>query len=175
MNFETAFSISTASAVLAAAAVCDIRYRRIPNVLTGFAILFGFGFHLAVSGVEGLLFSVFGCGTGLALLLIPYCVRAMGAGDVKLMMAAGAMVGSTAALYGFVYTALWGGLIGMWMMMNAGMLQDFCTRLYLLSSQGSFSTSADSLRLEASACPPMPYGFVIALGFCTQFAVITVS
>jgi len=168
MNTETTISIVAAGVLVLTAAVWDIRFHRIPNRLTGTAVALGVLFHLKLSGVEGLGWSIFGCGTGLAVLLIPYCLRAMGAGDVKLMMALGAWIGAAAVLYAFVYTAVWGGIIGLWMMHRTGMLEGFMVRVYVLANTGLQSNHPTLLRFEPSACPPMPYGAVIALGFSTH-------
>lgn len=170
MNTEAAISIIAASSLLSTAAVFDIRFRRIPNWLNGSALVLGVIFHLCLNGIEGLGWSLFGCGTGLAVLLVPYCLRAMGAGDVKLMMALGAWIGATAVLFAFVYTAILGGLIGLWMMYRAGQLDGFIVRIYMMANEGI--SEATTLRVESSACQPMPYGAVIALGYCTHmFAV----
>ncbi|MFK4998209.1 prepilin peptidase [Bacillus sp. N9] len=55
---------------------------------------------------------------GFALLLIPYLLGGMGAGDVKLMAAIGALMGTTFVLYSFVYIALIGGFISIFLIMK---------------------------------------------------------
>ncbi|MFM8393464.1 MAG: prepilin peptidase, partial [Acidobacteriota bacterium] len=73
-----------------AVAIYDLRERRIPNVLVFPAMLVGTCFHL-LTGVEGRLAGVKGLATGFLLLLIPYAVGGMKAGDVKFLMAIGAL------------------------------------------------------------------------------------
>jgi len=75
------------------AAWLDWRTRLIPNWLTMSGIIFGImlhlwkaGWHVAVMSVEGMLLA-------LALLLPLVMLRALGAGDWKLMGAAGALLG----------------------------------------------------------------------------------
>jgi prepilin peptidase CpaA len=75
-----------------AVAIYDLRERRIPNVLVFPAMLVGTGFHL-LAGVEGRLAGVKGVAAGFLLLLIPYAVGGMKAGDVKFLMAIGALLG----------------------------------------------------------------------------------
>lgn len=174
MNMETVITIIAAGALVSTAAVFDIRTRRIPNWLNGLFLVSGVAFHLMMNGIVGLGWSVLGCGTGLAVLLIPYCLRAMGAGDVKLMMALGAWIGATAAMYAFVYTAIWGGLLGLWMMYRAGMLDGMFVRIYIMVNEGVSTSSVNALRVESSACQPMPYGAVIALGYCTHAVLLPV-
>ena len=72
-----------------AAAVCDLRTRRVPNLLTGPIVLAGLAWGIWVGGWAGLADSVAGC----LLLAIPYVLLFVfaggGAGDAKLMGAIG--------------------------------------------------------------------------------------
>ena len=72
--------------LLLAASICDLRTRRIPNVLTfgGAALALLYSLAAPHHGV-GPLRALGGLGLGLALMLPLYLLRAMGAGDVKLM------------------------------------------------------------------------------------------
>ena len=82
------------AALVIVAAVYDIRFRRIPNwlVITGF----GLGLALNVFSVrlEGLTLTLLGAGLAFAIYLPFFALHAMGAGDVKLMIAIGAFVGA---------------------------------------------------------------------------------
>src|SRR4051812_12918709 len=85
------------------AAVFDARYRRIPNWLTLAGVLLGLALNTWLYGVfptkqvqgtwGGLVFAAEGLGFAFAVYLFLYALRAMGAGDVKLMAAVGAMTG----------------------------------------------------------------------------------
>jgi prepilin peptidase CpaA len=79
-------------------AVFDVRERRIPNLLVFPAALAGLLLNTYRSGVGGIGFALLGLGAGLALLLIPYAVGGMKAGDVKFLAAIGAFVGAADAL-----------------------------------------------------------------------------
>ena len=59
---------------------------------------------------HGILFSVEGMGLGFALLLGFYMYGGMGAGDVKLLAAIGAVVGPFNVFVGFLFASLLGGL-----------------------------------------------------------------
>ena len=63
-------------------AVFDLRERRIPNFLVFPAAVIGLVLHSIGYGLHGFLFSLKGLGLGFALLLIPYLVKGMKAGDV---------------------------------------------------------------------------------------------
>ena len=106
------------AAVLLVAVATDLRAMRIPNWLTFPAMLAGvvcnaaLGAHAGgLSGAwDGLLFSLSGFGLGLGLMLIPFLLRVMGAGDVKLLAAAGAFLGAETVFRAFIWTSLAGGV-----------------------------------------------------------------
>lgn len=77
---------------VAAIAWSDLRSRRIPNIIVFPAALVGLAFNLGLRGWEGLLFGLKGLGLAFVLLLIPYMVGGMKAGDVKFLMAVGAFL-----------------------------------------------------------------------------------
>ena len=80
------------AALLCAAAVFDLRTRRIPNALVGTGVAAGLAGHLWLGGGAGLAWSLAGAAAALPLLLL-YAARLFGAGDVKLLMAVGALAG----------------------------------------------------------------------------------
>lgn len=92
------------------AAVIDWRTMRIPNWLTVGGMAWGLLYHATrdTSVATGLLTSAGGLGTGFALLLPLYALRVMGAGDVKLMAAVGAVLG----LPGVLHAVLWSFIVG---------------------------------------------------------------
>ncbi len=89
----------------------DIKWRRIPNFLTLPAIAVGFLSNLILNGVDGLKSSAFGFLLGGGIFLLLYILRAMGAGDVKLMAAVGALVGLKTMPSVLVLTIFAGGLL----------------------------------------------------------------
>jgi len=90
---------------------CDLKTRRIPNYLTFGGALGGLGFQFGYHGLPGLLDGLAGLGLGFILLLGPYLLGGMGAGDVKASAALGAWLGLWRAFSLFVYMGLAGGLI----------------------------------------------------------------
>ena len=82
---------------------CDLKTRRIPNYLTLGGAMGGLGFQLGYHGLPGLLDGLAGLGLGFILLLGPYLLGGMGAGDVKASAALGAWLGLRHAFYLFVY------------------------------------------------------------------------
>jgi prepilin peptidase CpaA len=76
----------------------DLASFRIPNRIVYGGMAAGLALHALRAGMDGALFALAGLATGLALLLPLYLVRAMGAGDVKLMAMVGAFLGPADAL-----------------------------------------------------------------------------
>jgi len=148
---------AAAAVVAAVAAVLDLRYRRIPNWLTGGAIVLGLVLHTWLAGPAGALTAVGGMALGLVLLLPFYTLRlagsrAVSAGDVKLLAGLGALVGPAA----LIPVALYGGVIG-------GML----SLVVLLQHGRLFGTVRQMLVLRTLPAPTglkAPYGVAIAGG-----------
>jgi prepilin peptidase CpaA len=100
-------------AVVLTAAAYDIRFRRIPNWLALAGLCAGLGLNTAFGGWIGLKMAAAGFATGFGVYFLFYLIRAMGAGDVKLMGAAGSLVGAGNWLWLFVAAAIAGGAIAL--------------------------------------------------------------
>jgi prepilin peptidase CpaA len=101
------------AAIVLAAAVTDLRTRRIPNWLTLSGVCAGLLLNWSLAGSAGIGTSVRGMGLGFGLYFVLYCLRAMGAGDVKLMAAVGAIIGPANWMSVFVASALAAGLLSL--------------------------------------------------------------
>jgi prepilin peptidase CpaA len=97
--------------------VIDIRYAKLPNKLTICGTLVGIMFHTGTQGLSGLTFSLLGAFTGFLILLILYLLGALGAGDVKLFAAIGAMMGVAYVIQTMIYAILFSGLIGLFLLL----------------------------------------------------------
>lgn len=102
MNLENILLL----AVISAAAVIDYKYRKVPNYITFPAVSGGIVIAILHDGFTGLSASTAGLLLGIALLSIPYFKGGIGAGDVKLLGAIGAVKGP-----GFVFTTFLGAAI----------------------------------------------------------------
>lgn len=96
--------------VLVIAVAADIRNNRIPNWLTLPAMITGVGLNMISAGADGLLFGMEGLLLGMAPFIALYIVGGMGAGDVKLMGAVGAILGPKMVIMAALYTAIAGGV-----------------------------------------------------------------
>lgn len=88
----------------------DGRYQRIPNLITLPIIGMGLIINTIISGLPGLTASCLGLITGMALLLIPFLLGGIGAGDVKLLAAIGSIAGLHFVIAAFLYGAIIGGV-----------------------------------------------------------------
>ncbi len=135
-----------------AAAIIDLRERRIPNLLTFPAIAAFLALHTIQGGLDGLLFSLAGLGAGFSVLMAAYLMKLMGAGDVKLFAAIGACLGVTPLLTIFLFTSIAGGLHFTLVILYERMK----------ASRRSTPQSQDQAASKAGA--RMSYGLAIAVG-----------
>ncbi len=89
----------------------DTKYSKIKNFVVYPAVVVGITTNLILSGIYGVKDSLFGTFAPIAILFIFYAVRFLGAGDVKLFGAIGAIMGLKFILYCIAYSFLFGGFI----------------------------------------------------------------
>ena len=93
------------------AAVVDCRQRRVPNRVTAAVALSGLAVASWFGGWAGAAGALAGLTVGFGVLVVPWAMGAMGAGDVKLMAAIGAWFGPSLTLLGLGASAICGGLL----------------------------------------------------------------
>jgi prepilin peptidase CpaA len=89
----------------------DWRTRRIPNWLTVSGFSVGLAVHTVLGGWRGTLSSLEGAGLGLLILLPLVLLRGLGAGDLKLMGAVGALLGPWGLLVVLFFSVMVSGLM----------------------------------------------------------------
>jgi len=148
------FQLAQAYAVSAAsvAAVIDVWSRRIPNWITFGTFVVGLILNVWLSGLDGALMSITGAALGMALLLPFYLVRAIGAGDLKLLGALGAVTGPQVLVSVAIYGAIAGGLLSVVILLIRGRLLVALNDLFVLH------------RPPATSGVTAPYGVAIASG-----------
>lgn len=100
--------------LLSAAAIGDIRARRVPNRLSLTILLVGLVLSRPWPPSLGTIGdSIGGVAVGMALWFPMYLLRLVGAGDVKLIAASGAWLGVVGTFHASVGTALVGGILGL--------------------------------------------------------------
>ena len=100
------------------AAGTDWRSRRIPNRLTVPAVVLGVGVNTALHGWTGTKAALAGAGLMLLLFLPVVWLRALGAGDAKLMVALGTFLGPLQVLGVLFVTVLVSGLMAVVLMVR---------------------------------------------------------
>ncbi len=154
------------------AAVYDMRYRRIPNWLNVLGVLLGLALNswLIVDGRPwpGLFFGLKGLGLGFGVYFVLYALRAMGAGDVKLMAAVGAMVGWQDWVGIFLITAVVGGISAVLLSLVRGRLRTTFFNVGFILSEFKSGRPAylkkEELDVKSSKALRQPHGVVIAVG-----------
>ena len=158
-------------------AAFDIKSRRIPNFITGPAILIGLLLHLSLDGWRGLLTSLAAgliCG---AVFLIFYLAGGMGAGDVKLITAVGCIAGLSNAGYLLVLTSLAGGVMGVVFAMMRGRLKETLLNVGAIAShhkEEGLKPHPD-LNVMNTSTLRLPYGVAIAAGCTITFYLLGMS
>ena len=152
--------------VLIIATIYDLRFRRIPNLLTFPAMGFALVCHTWSSGADGLLFALGGLALGTAFLIVPYLTGGMGAGDVKLLGAAGAALGPKGIFISALFMALFGGIYALWLLAvnyrkSKGLIARSATTLKIFAATGQFFPVSEEEKEER---PRLCYGLAIALG-----------
>jgi len=156
--------------LLTGAAVCDYRTHRIPNWLVLSGALFGVIYNTALppSPHGNIFFPLAGIGLGLLLFLPLYLIRAMGAGDVKLLAMVGAFLGPGETFHAALASMVVGGVLSILFVLVRGtalqMLRNLAS-LFRLGFLGALGGSAPSLRITAGASAgKLPYGVAITIG-----------
>jgi prepilin peptidase CpaA len=155
-------------ALVGAAAIYDFRFRRIPNWLNLSGLILGLGLNTLLFAQHGLLAASLGTLLPLALYLPLYLLRAMGAGDVKLMAAVGAIAGPLNWIEILVCTALAGGLLAVAVATSKGRLQRTLANVLLLASELTHfrfpANRHETLDVRSQRSMRMPHGVAIAAG-----------
>jgi len=165
------------AALVIAAAVFDLRTRRIPNWLCAAGLLCGFACQIALFRWAGAREAALGAGLALLIYLPLFALRAVGGGDVKLMAAVGSIAGPKAWIAIFLATAIVGGAMALVMIAVQGRLRR------TLRNVGVLLTELAHLRAPHRAEPELdvagdrglrlPHGCAIALGTLLYLAYLS--
>jgi len=148
---------------LGIAAFTDWREQKIYNKLLFPAFSTALLIHTFQGGISGLASSLIGSAFGFALLLLPYFMGGIGAGDVKLLAVIGAFGGASFVFTSFLYGAIIGGLISIFLLARrkalGNTLKHFLLFHSILKKPQNQSAAIDDVRQGK-----FPYGIAIALG-----------
>ncbi len=149
---------------LIVAGITDVREGRIPNWLTFSLAGLGVTVHSWQQGWSGLLWSFEGLAMGILCLLFFYIKGGMGAGDVKLLGAIGAIVGPQNVVYVFGFAALLGGIYSVAVLCSQGGLGYLVMRMQTLLSRLKIGEGDSSSTETPFKEPKLRYALVIGLG-----------
>jgi prepilin peptidase CpaA len=155
--------------LLALCVASDVRSNKIPNIVTVPFAIAAVALHTFNNGIDGLLFSTAGMATGIALLVLPYVMGGMGAGDVKLMGAVGSFLGAKATLGAFLFVAIAGGIYSLALILiRRDVFKGFFSEKLLVLSSMVLLRQYVPIQTESSGQKPrLKYGVAIAFGTMT--------
>ena len=158
--------LSAALALAIAAAAIDVEQRRIPNWLTYPGIIMGILLRGLLLGWEGAASALAGCVLAGGIFVLFYVVRAMGAGDVKLVAAIGSWLGPRDAVVMLLATAICGGVLAIgYAMYRQRVRATFANVGAALQFHVAAGLQAHpELNLDNPVALRMPYGLAIAAG-----------
>lgn len=146
----------------------DYAQRRVPNWLNLAILVAGFtvqGFYFGWSGIGT---GALGMLVGFGVLIVPWMMHGMGAGDVKLMAAIGVWVGPMLALYSFALGAVIGGVAAVVMILSTGRLRMACVNIGLImakcSNREALFDETASAKSFGQTSQLLPYGVPLTGG-----------
>jgi prepilin peptidase CpaA len=159
------FEYSLLMAIVGLAAIIDSKTHRIPNWLSFSGWYLGPVCHLMLTGLPGLYSSLLGLLIVLVITFPLFAIRWMGAGDVKLLVSVGALVGNEQALIYLAVIFITGAVIGIIQLMIHGLLRTWFKRYWLMMGMSISEGRPVYLSPEHSeASTTMPYAVSIAVG-----------
>ena len=167
LHFSFELAIALAAAVCGVvAAITDFRSRRIPNWLTGTAMVAGLTLHLLAGGWRELGSSCSAlliCG---AVFLLFNLAGGMGGGDVKLIAAEGCLLGLANVVPLLICTAICGGVLAIGLAVSRGRLRQTLSNVLALTFHHSRHglVPHPELNVLNSSTLRLPYAFAIAAG-----------
>jgi len=154
--------------LILSAAITDLKWKKIYNIQTYPAMICGLIIGFAAAGVYGGLIHFLGLVVGLSLLFLFYLLGGVGAGDVKLLGAIGALKGSTFVLYAMFYAGLVGGAMALAIIIWQGNVRQTSKNLVFFMRHPIRAQH----ELDEQNYQYLPYGFAISVG--CFFALFTV-
>lgn len=145
------------------AAITDFREHRIYNKLLGPAFIIAIVLQIYFKGWNGLRESLLGVFIGFLILLIPYFLGGIGAGDVKLLAVIGAFGGAKFVITSFLYSSIVGGIISAGLLARRGALRATLYR-FLLFSPLRIKIDKQNKQVYEAQKEKFPYGIAITFG-----------
>lgn len=146
----------------------DYAERRVPNWLNAVLAVTGLAMQTVWYGGSGLGWGLAGLLTGFALLIVPWLMHGMGAGDVKLMAAIGAWLGPVLTLWSFAAGGIIGGVVALVMIFSTGRAVHAYTNLQTIATKlRRFDTAFGEFggaKTFGATSQLLPYGVPLTAG-----------
>lgn len=156
---------------LACAVIIDITTKRIPNLLIVAMLLSALALHFWINGWSGLTSSLLGLITGLFCFLPLYVFGAMGAGDVKLLGATGALLGPEMVVVVALISIVCGGFIALIYIAIGGGLPSLLRR-YSQMASSLFSNHFTYIPPAAGEMAGRRFPYALAIAAGTSLAMV---
>src|ERR1700739_3237661 len=146
------------------AGVLDWRYRRIPNWLTLPGLLAGIAVNTLANGWAGAKTSLLGAGLGLLLLLPFVVIKALGAGDWKLIGAIGACLGTGRLIEVLIGSVLVAGVMAVGLIIYKGRARQALVNIGpMLWAFLTMHLPGPEVSLDNPDAVKIPFGVAVAL------------
>jgi prepilin peptidase CpaA len=152
----------------------DVRYRRIPNAFVLAALAGGLALNGIFGGLAGVVTSLGGCALAFVLMFILHIFGAMGAGDVKLFAAIGAVTGAQLVVPTFLVVVLTGGLLAVVSIISAGTVMTTLHRVLQIFVGLLPGWQMPKFAVPADRTHTIPYGVAITMGSIISIAIFRV-
>jgi prepilin peptidase CpaA len=149
----------------------DVRYRRIPNAFVLATLASGLAINSIFGGLPGLYGSLGGCALAFALMFMLHLFGAMGAGDVKLFAAIGAVTGASLVLPTFLVVILTGGLLALVSIIRAGVVITTMQRVLQILVGLLPGWEMPKFAVPSDRRHTIPYGVAITIGSIISTAI----
>ena len=149
----------------------DVRYRRIPNPFVLATLISGIAINAISGGLAGVWASLLGCSLGFGLMFMLHLFGAMGAGDVKLFAAIGAVTGAPLVLPTFLVVVLTGGVLAVISVIRAGALVTTMHRVLQILVGLLPGWEMPRFAVPADRKHTIPYGVAITIGSIISTAI----
>ena len=149
----------------------DVRYRRIPNAFVLAAFSGGVLMNAILGGLQGVYSSIAGCLLAFFLMFMFHIFGAMGAGDVKLFAAIGAVTGLHLVVPTFIVVVLTGGLLAVVSIIRAGILVTTMHRVLQIFAGMLPGWQMPKFTVPLDRKHTIPYGVAITMGSIISIAI----
>lgn len=153
------FSLITPSLILVAGLIDDLKTQKVHNKLVLACIAVAIVSTLVIGGFEQLKMGVLAAGTAIVITLPFVLIKALGAGDLKLLFAFGLASNPTDVFYVFLYSLVWGALLGLFRALLSKEGRNLFINIYLILK---------GLKPEAMQTHKFPYTVALLFGWLTQ-------